>query len=181
MDYEPEVIIDAGANIGLATVFFKTHYPKSTVVAIEPDEENCKMFMLNTSGYVKVHLLRGGIWPDADRCLRINNTKGESWSFHCEPADTGMPTFTVADICARFSLSTIDIMKIDIEGNERELFSRNTEWLNITDNIFIELHDYFSPGASQNVIRAIAEQNFSVGFSGENLVLFKKHRRRLSS
>src|ERR1700730_7986688 len=34
------IIIDAGANIGLATLWFKAQYPKATVIAIEPDTEN---------------------------------------------------------------------------------------------------------------------------------------------
>jgi FkbM family methyltransferase len=178
-NYRPQVILDAGANIGLATVFFKMYYPDSTVVAIEPDDANCEMFQLNTRGLDKVHLLHGGLWPDAGQSLRIKNRGAAPWLFQCEPADAGVPTFTIADICARFSFSRIDILKIDIEGNERELFSRNTDWLDMTYNMFVELHDHLSPGASQCLINAIAGRGFSIGFSGENLVLTKNGLQRL--
>lgn len=172
-DYHPRVIIDAGANVGYATVFFKTYYPDATVVAIEPDEDNCRMFLLNTKQYADVHLLRGGLWPDSGKTVRISNPDSASWAFQCEPAENGVPTYAIADICRQFGFSHIDIMKIDIEGNERELFQRNTDWLAITDNIFMELHDHVSPGASRQVLRTIADQDFSLRIGGENLILTK--------
>jgi hypothetical protein len=37
---DPTVIIDAGANIGLASVFFATRYPEARIVSLEADSEN---------------------------------------------------------------------------------------------------------------------------------------------
>lgn len=173
-DYFPEVIIDAGANIGLATVFFKTFYPNATVIAIEPDEENCRMFEMNTRGYANVHLLRGGLWPDADQHLRIKNTSAASYSFQVEPAEQGLKAYTISDICAQFGFTHIDILKVDIEGSERELFARNNTWIDMTDNLFIELHDHYAPGASQTFLRAVGDKGFFLRFSGENVILTRK-------
>lgn len=173
-NYRPKVIIDAGANIGLATVFFKTYYPDATVIAVEPDEANCKLFEKNTHGLTDIHLLRGGLWPDNTHCLRIQNAETAPWGYQVEPSDQGFPAYTVSDICKRFDLSHIDILKIDIEGSERELFSRNTEWLNSTDNVFIELHDHIATGASQKLLQAIGDKGYYLKFSGENVILSKE-------
>ncbi len=173
-NYAPKVIIDAGANIGLATIFFKTFYPAATVIAIEPDEENCKMFEKNTCALTDVHLLRGGLWPDSTHCLRIQNSEAAPWGYQVEPSDQGFPAYTISDICSRFGLSHIDILKIDIEGSEREVLSHNTEWLNNTDNVFIELHDHVAPGASQALLRAIGDKGYNLKVSGENLILTKE-------
>src|SRR5215204_1252324 len=47
INFEPLTIIDGGANIGLTAVFFANKYPKSEIVAIEPEEENFEMLRKN--------------------------------------------------------------------------------------------------------------------------------------
>src|SRR5918993_1491117 len=37
---EPSIIVDAGANIGMATLYFLAKNPKATIYAIEPDPSN---------------------------------------------------------------------------------------------------------------------------------------------
>ena len=48
---EIRTIIDAGANIGLSSVFFAHKYPRARVVAIEPEAENFALLQRNTRGY----------------------------------------------------------------------------------------------------------------------------------
>ena len=50
---EPNVILDLGANIGLASVYFLNKYPQSAVIAVEPEESNFNMLQLNLNGYSK--------------------------------------------------------------------------------------------------------------------------------
>jgi FkbM family methyltransferase len=174
--FVPRNIIDAGANIGLATAFFKAHYPEATIVAIEPDEANCRMFERNTRGYAGVHLLRGGVWSDAASRLRIRNADADAYSYQLEEAREGVEAFTIPGICRRFGIERIDILKVDIEGGERALFSRNTEWLGVVDNLFVELHDHHARGASQALLRAVAGQGFFLRFKGENTILTRELR-----
>src|SRR5690349_9066138 len=46
-----ERIIDAGANIGLASVFFANKFPQAQIIAIEPELENFALLQKNTKGY----------------------------------------------------------------------------------------------------------------------------------
>lgn len=39
----PRVIVDAGANIGLASLFFANKYADAKIIAIEPEEHNFKI------------------------------------------------------------------------------------------------------------------------------------------
>ena len=48
---EPHLIIDAGANIGCASVFFACRYPQATILAIEPDTANFEMLKINAAPY----------------------------------------------------------------------------------------------------------------------------------
>jgi hypothetical protein len=91
-----------------------------------------------------------------------------------EKAASGIPEVTVDEICKRFGCSEIDIIKIDIEGGETELFARNIFWVTRTANIFVELHDGVAPGASQNLLLAV-QGAFILRSKGENYILSREH------
>ncbi len=40
LDRDPEVIIDAGSNIGLASIYYSIKYPDAKIIAIEPEGSN---------------------------------------------------------------------------------------------------------------------------------------------
>ncbi len=67
------------------------------------------------------------------------------------------------------------IVKIDIEGFERDLFSEGTDWVSDPTVIFLELHDWLFPGkfSSANAQRAMLAQNREMLISGENLVFIR--------
>ena len=78
---------------------------------------------------------------------------------------------TFTDLVKDFNLSTIDILKIDIEGSEKEVFSEGYEpWLKKTKCLIIEVHDGLKKGCSKSVFKATTYFNFSFKRSGENLV-----------
>jgi len=174
-NYSPHVIIDAGANIGLATLFFRRHYPDAKIIAIEPDIENAKLFKKNTSKYGDIHLIHAGLGPDTGKSLRIKNAHDKAYSYILEEAvDGGVPEINVDEICREYNCDKIDIFKIDIEGGEKELFSRNTAWIEKTDNILIETHDHIALGASKNLIEQL-KGRFFLRVRGENLVLTSEY------
>jgi len=88
------------------------------------------------------------------------------------PGDVVMAT--VDDLLAEFSLPHIDILKLDIESAEKQLFSENyMSWLSKTRIILIELHDWMEPGCSRSFFTAINEAfpNYSFYQVGENSVI----------
>jgi hypothetical protein len=58
----PEYIIDAGANIGLASVFFANKYPEAKIIAIEPDKGNFEILLNNIQGYPQITGLNTALW-----------------------------------------------------------------------------------------------------------------------
>ena len=72
------------------------------------------------------------------------------------------------------------IIKIDIEGFENELFSKNYDWINKFDIIIIEIHDWMLPGEANsfNFFNALVENmntdnKRDLIISGENLISIK--------
>lgn len=73
--------------------------------------------------------------------------------------------------------SELLIAKIDIEGSERELFRSNTDWMDTTALILIELHDWLQPWSmiSHNFLRQLCDRGFDVLWRGETMFCFN-HR-----
>ena len=61
----------------------------------------------------------------------------------------------------KYGVSQIDLLKIDIEGSERELFMDSYDyWLPRTKVVVIEFHDWMKEGCSRAVYKAIAQYRF---------------------
>jgi len=56
--------------------------------------------------------------------------------------------------------SKLDLLKIDIEGAEREVFDDSPRWIGVVNACMAELHDHLKPGCSDSFGRAVA------GFEG---------------
>lgn len=174
---EAKNIIDCGANIGLGTVFFKNRYPAATVVAIEPESSNYELLKKNVSPYANVHCIQSGIW-NRDTHLEITNIDtAAKWAFMTEerdaPSPATIPAISIDTICQQFGMDTIDILKVDIEGSEKELFEKNYgNWLPKVKILIIELHDHMRAGTAQSVLSAVSTREFSMYMQGENLVFY---------
>ena len=171
----PQVIVDAGANVGMATLFFARQYPQAHVVAIEPESSNFEILKQNCEGIANVTLIRAALWSE-NRELKIGNPSGEAWAFmvsdeYCSSDNSPrVPAITVPEILHRLNADHIDLLKIDIEGSELELFSNGSEkWLGQVHFIAIELHDRFVPGCSRAFYSALASRQFSQEVRGENV------------
>ena len=137
-------IIDAGANTGLTTLYFNYKYPSSKIIAIEPEENNYKLLKSNTKNIDTIFPLEGGVW-NKDAFLKITNISGPSWSFRTEEVDENemydIQAFSIPTLLEKYSIDKIDLLVIDIEESEKELFKTNTElWLPKTRYLVIELH-----------------------------------------
>jgi FkbM family methyltransferase len=121
----PRVIFDGGANIGLASLFFLNQYPNARIIAIEPDYENYCVAERNLYPYRdRCSLMYGALWSERTRlALKKRGAHWESQVEACQPglADRNIEAYSLSDIRQQFTLSTIDLLKVDIEGAEIEL------------------------------------------------------------
>jgi FkbM family methyltransferase len=172
--FEAKTIIDAGANIGMAALYFADRFPNATIVALEPDKENFKIAHKNTRHNERIKLEQKGIW-NKNTFLEIVDTTASVDSFMVKEVESktadSIEATTIDAIRQQEGWTTIDILKVDIEGAEKELFLSNYEnWLPLTKVILIEIHDHMKKGSSKAVFHAISQYNFSFSMRHENLV-----------
>lgn len=180
LDYEctPKVIIDCGANVGFAAVFFKNMFPDAKIISVEPESSNYDMLVKNTAAYSDIITYKNGIWNKPAR-LKIENTQVDNWAFQVREVAGDQPydveAISIDKIMQDHNIDVIDILKIDIEGSEKELFELNADyWLSRTKVLIIELHDRMRPGSSKAVYKALVKYDFELKRKGENDFYFIK-------
>jgi len=172
---ERPLILDLGANIGLMTLYFAKNWPKARIIAVEPDERNFRLLKANVEGMSGITPIEGAVASE-NGAVQITNPHAEAWGLRTERVNSIGPDFIPA-----YSIRTLMelapeaqpfIVKINIEGFESELFSRDTEWIKSFPIIIIGLHDFMLPGqgSSNNFLRRISVENRDFIPLGENIV-----------
>lgn len=172
--FSPKTIIDAGANIGLAAVYFSHRYPNASIIAIEPSKENFEQVKKNIEQYPQIKAICSGVW-NRDVHLAIINTEGVKNAFMVAETTPDNPNavsaISIETIMRNEGWYTIDILKMDIEGSEKEVFESSYEyWLPKTRMLIIELHDNMKNGTSKSLFAAISKYDFSFDMRDENLI-----------
>jgi FkbM family methyltransferase len=167
------LIVDAGANIGASSVYFAVQLPRAQIVAIEPAESNYKLLCRNTVG-LRVRCLKAALAAEPGRAI-VRDPGIGFWGFMTEPTtgDEGVPCVTVDELYEGLIGSQVFpfIVKIDIEGGEKPLFDKNTDWVARTPIVIIELHDSLYPksGVSRPFLQCVAASDRDFITMGENI------------
>lgn len=139
---ETPVIIDCGANIGLASIWYAQEYPQAKIIAVEPEPENFRILSLNAANYPNIAVVQGGIF-DREMRVTLSNAGDQPWTWETKEAEAGeIATYTIPGLMKEVAHSKLMIVKIDIEGSEIALFRSNVEWVSDTPVIVFEAHDW---------------------------------------
>ena len=176
--FEPKLIVDGGANIGMSALYFARRFPQARIVSIEPDPANCALLQHNTRDYPQVESLQKGIWSKSGH-LRIRDKMADANAFQVEwaaeaAADT-LEAISLEEILVRSGADVLDVVKLDIEGAEKEVFRAEFEtWLPKTRLLIVELHDRMVPGCSKSLFDAVSKYDFDCETRWENLIFYNK-------
>ncbi len=176
--FSPQLIIDGGANIGLSALYFARRFPHAKIVAVEPDAANAALLLHNTRDQKNVETIQAGLWSTSGH-LRIKDKSVDANSFQVERVEAlsanTLPAISISEILAKTELDRIDIVKLDIEGAEKEIFQRGFEsWLPKTRLLIVELHDRMRPGCSKALFQAISRYDFDCETRWENLIFYNR-------
>ncbi|UPJ51749.1 FkbM family methyltransferase [Bradyrhizobium sp. 200] len=166
------LIVDCGGNIGLATRYYSENFEEAKIICIEPDGANIRRAKKNN--YSKnIDFLQSAVASEAGFGNIVDPGFGNDAYRFSRSSDGTIKIVSVNDLLKTYDAKTYTpfIIKIDIEGFEEELFSKNTEWIDKFPLLIIELHDWMLPknGNSRNFLRSIAPLNRDFVYHGENI------------
>jgi FkbM family methyltransferase len=158
-------ILDCGANVGLASLFFRRAYPQARITAFEADPALHAILSANlrANGASDIESRHAALW-----------TSTGTLTFHCEGSDSGMigslpgavdaPSMQVPSLRLRDVLDEgpIDLLKLDIEGAEDPVLADCEPVLHRVKALVMDLHE-FDPALRQTprVLALLARAGFS--------------------
>lgn len=170
------VIIDAGANIGLFSRLCLKKRPDANIYAIEPEGNNYKVLKSNINEYA-VKTYRCGVWPKNCKLKVIPRDTGD-WGFIVREADgnenSAIDAISLNSLINENNLNRIDLLKMDVEGSEYEIFSSDDlGWLELCRAIVIETHDHIVKGSDELVNKILLDKGFTKYVYDENQLFIR--------
>jgi FkbM family methyltransferase len=176
-------IIDAGANVGYASAYFRFHFPNANIACVEPDNGNIDLLRKNFNKEIdngSVVVFANALSNKSGNNFVITHDfrDGKDWSktVSLSETDSSLKSISIDGILKEMKWQEVDLLKIDIEGSERFLFqdSASANFLEKVRVIAIEIHDEF--GVRDDVYQRLKEHDFFVFTSGETTIgVNKKH------
>lgn len=149
LETETPRIVDAGAHIGLATLYFKTIFPNSSITAYEPVRANlvlleknvrenqlegveiCEVAVAPKTGRLKIHEPSEGTAWKSGAGIIPNGWRGVQNTHEIEVSAVGIQEILH---------EPIDIFKMDIEGMEYEVLQSARPLIRHVKKWIIEAH-----------------------------------------
>ena len=136
-------IVDCGANIGMTSLYLASKYPSARIYSIEADPDNFALLRENTASETRITPIHACIVATPQATVFFDN-QGPAWGRQSSTTGKGIgiPGITIDELMSRFSIGRIDLLKMDIEGAEREVLAAG-HYLDAVQHIVAELHgDY---------------------------------------
>jgi FkbM family methyltransferase len=150
------VIVDAGANIGMTSLFYATKFPDAKIFAIEAERSNFDILRMNVRAYPNITPIHAALWHSEGSINVTDPPPGAfgHWGFAVNGDAGDVRAITIPSLMRDFGLDYIDLLKVDIEASEKEVFEA-CQWQDRVGSVVIELHDHFKPGCSHAVSHAL--------------------------
>jgi FkbM family methyltransferase len=163
----PKTILDLGANIGMASLWFQQRYQPTQLLAVECDPDNAGITRLNfSSNGLPGDVLEAAVGASSGTAVFSRSTASNLGSLAPSPLASSnaanliqVPMVSMGELISRFDQASVDLIKMDIEGAEEAVFSNHPEWLHQTKALIIEWHEDRADPAP--LIQKIIQHGFS--------------------
>lgn len=154
------VILDCGANIGLATRYWLEKYPRAQITAFEPDPDLFKTLEANCLEHpdANVELVQAAVWTE-NTTLTFQSTGLETGGVSSAGVTDGDAISVQAVALADYLDKPTDFVKLDIEGAEVEVLNSLDGKLDHVTAMYVEYHSFVGSDQRLSEIIRVFEAN----------------------
>lgn len=157
-------ILDCGANVGLASLYFKNRYPKAHITAYEADPTIAEALRGNLlrNGCEDVEVVEAAVWT-AEGTVEFLREGADSGTIDEFASGLSGVRAKVPSVRLKRFLEAgpVDLLKLDIEGGEEAVLRDCRHSLGSVRAVFLDLHEF---GASRRSTPAVLEILSEAGF-----------------
>ena len=181
----PKYILDVG-GVGMSAVWLSLLFPDARIIRMDPSQDNFAAGLYNARFFPNITQVNLGLW-DKQTTLQMCERPGwKTMAFYTREADDppcempvegpGVGVALLANVMKAFNIPHFDIIKMDIEGAELQVF-REKSMKGIVANctVFaIELHERYVAHSEAAVKDVFGELPFEQFWDDENTVWISK-------
>ena len=149
-------------------MYFSKLFSNSKIILIEPDllSFNFSKKNIKSTNFERINFAISNEKKQIGFYSDLNDNRASKIN---ENSNVKINCLTINDVVKKYSDQNFFpfLIKIDIEGHEKELFKSNFEWINDFKIIIIEIHDWMMPN-----------QNNSYTFFKSISDIMNKHKKR---
>lgn len=126
-------ILDLGANIGMATVYLSRLFPRAEIACVEPSPYNVPLLKRAVAlNGIRARVFEAAVGAESgtvDLYIAAHPECNSVYPVEDSLKVIPVPVMPVPQIMSEMGWDTIDVLKIDIEGAEKDVLRRNNSWL----------------------------------------------------
>lgn len=133
----PQTVVDVGGHIGSFGLKVKQVWPKTRLIAFEPNVQNAELYRQNMkdNGFDNAQVFTEAICYEKNKSVLTDHMNSTGGGFLCSSdyvnqigsyfvSKTDVALYTLEEVMARENIAHIDLLKLDCEGSEREIIKQ---------------------------------------------------------
>ncbi len=140
----PKSILDIGANVGDAAIMFHLQYPEARIDCFEPNPEAFALLLENTADIPQIACHNVAVGDKPGMAYVVHNPMATVMDFTTERKPGDDREYTEIPIVPALPLLPCDILKVDVEGGEYNIFKSMVDCLAQIPIIYVETHNNLS-------------------------------------
>lgn len=155
-------IVDLGANVGYTMIHFASLYPHARIYGVEMDFDNVSLAQKNISSLdSKCRIMHAAVWSENTE-ISYEGNAANNFSIYNKIDSSKKSTRivqakTLDRILDEFGLTSVDYLKMDIEGAEKTVLEDPLKWIKRIKSMKIEIH---KPANIDECMEILRKNNF---------------------
>ena len=168
------IIIDCGANVGIASIYWAIQYPNASITSVEADPNVYQYLLKNirSSGVRNINTINKAVWHE-HQTIRFSQDNADGGGIsNClnENVRINRQEIEVEAVLLNSLIDNgkVDLLKIDIEGAECDLLLHQAHCLKNVQRLFVEYHSFINkPQRLHELLSLLSSSGFRIHINPE--------------